>query len=111
MRFSHVEMLEMSTDGHIPRAAREAAELRDKQEKRMRRALTAFPMPVRAKPRDIVGEMAKAIADGVAARESVQIQDFRRIGVDDDTARKLYPKALERARTLDKAVAGALAAA
>jgi hypothetical protein len=111
MRFSHVETLEMSTDGNISREARAAAELRDKQEKRMRRALTAFPRPVSPKPRDLVGEMAKVIADGVAARETVQVQDFRRIGVDDDTARKLYPKALERARAMDKVVAGALASA
>jgi hypothetical protein len=106
MALSYEALLELGTDGRIAPEAREAARRLD--------AMIAAegPSPVllapKVKPRDTVGEMARAIVAAVAARQTVQIQDFRRIGLADAEARELFPIALRRARRLDRAVDAAL---
>lgn len=106
MGFSYEALLELGTDGRIPPAEREAARRLDAT--RAAEDPSAVLLAARAKPRDKIGEMARAICAAVAARQTVQVQDFRRIGIDDAEAREMFPIALKRARRLDRAVGAAL---
>lgn len=110
---SEEALLEMGTDGRIDPAARERARLSDAAMLPTVARETAEMMeaPQRRPRRDVVAEMAQTIAASVAARQTVQVQDFARIGVDRTTAERLFPKALDRARKLDRAVDAALTAA
>jgi uncharacterized membrane protein YebE (DUF533 family) len=113
MRFSEEAMLELGTDGRIDPAAREQARLADAAMRpSVARETAALMEGAARKPRrDVVGEMARAIAAAVTARQTVQVQDFARIGVDPPTAERLFPDALARARKLDPAVGLAMEAA
>ena len=110
MSFGHEALLEMETDGRVDPTAREHARRADAAMRPSVARETAALMEgaARKQRRDVVGEMARAICTAVAARQSVQVQDFRRIGIDDAEAREMFPIALKRARRLDRAVDAAM---
>lgn len=59
-----------------------------------------------------VRRMGAIIADAAVKRAQVHVADFAREGIDEATAWRLYPAALERARAIEPALDGlALAAA
>ena len=109
MKVSYEALLELGTDGRVsPEARAEARRLDALMAADLGKDRDVLMAP-RIKPRDIVGDMARAIAAAVAARQTVHIQDFRRIGIDDSMAQEMFPLALKRARRLDLAVGAAMA--
>jgi hypothetical protein len=108
MNLSHEALLELSTDGPISSAAREVARRLDEMAAQDVSRGPAVFLPPKVKPRDLVGDMARAIVAAVQARQTVELHDFRRAGIDDSVARELFPIALKRARRLDRAVDAAM---
>ena len=99
----HLDLLQLSTDGRISdRAWAEAASL-DRAEMAVAPARLRIAAIVPSE-RAVLARMGRVIATAAVARAQVHLLDFEREGIDERTARRLYPRALAIARAREAAV-------
>lgn len=99
----HLTLLECSTDGRIDDAAWREARARDAAEVKQGCASVRVAA-VRPTEGELVRRMGRIIADAAVKRAAVHRLDFEREGIDEITARRLFPRALARARAREPAI-------